>query len=150
MSHSAGNFPRTDSPALCAAQCHGWDYFALQDGQECYCGNGTGWRSQGPSHQCSMPCAGDPSVVCGGPCANSVYWCGVGPAPSPPPPGIPWPPLPPAGAEADPSPHDILWTTPSTTGARGAMPLGNGECSASVWVEPNGDVLIYAVTSWAR
>jgi hypothetical protein len=40
-----------------------------------------------------------------------------------------------------------VWDSPSTTGARGALPLGSGECSASVWVEPNGDVLIYTTKS---
>jgi hypothetical protein len=147
MVHNAGNLPHSDSPAACAAQCQGWRYVAVQDGQDCFCGNDTGYASQGPSVHCTTPCAGNASLKCGGPCANSVYWNSKGPAPAPPSPGPPSPPLPAAGSEADPSPHDIVWDSPSTTGARGALPLGSGECSASVWVEPNGDVLIYTTKS---
>jgi hypothetical protein len=147
MPHNAGNLPTTDSAAHCATKCSGWEYIGLQDGQDCFCGNGTGFSSQGVSPKCTTPCTGNSSEVCGGPCANSVYWIGAGPAPAPPPPKPPGPPLPPDGSEADPSPHDIVWQTPSSTGARGALPLGNGECSASLWVEPNGDLLMYAVKS---
>ena len=147
MPHNAGNLPTTDSPDSCAEKCNGWEYIGLQDGQDCFCGNGTGFKAQGISPKCTTPCAGNTSVECGGACANSVYWIGAGLAPSAPPPGPPEPPLPPRGSEADPSPHDVVWRSPSTTGARGALPLGNGECSASLWVEPSGDLLIYAVNS---
>ena len=150
MPHNAGNIPTANSPAACSAKCPGWEFFAVQDGQDCYCGNGHGYSSQGPSADCNMPCTGNRSVTCGGPCANSVYYNRAGPTPPPPPPPPPaprWPPLPPIGCETDPSEHDIVWTTPSTSGARGALPLGSGECSASVWVEPNGDVLVYVVKS---
>ena len=147
MPYNAGNLPKTDSPAACTARCPGSEYIGLQDGQDCFCGNGTGYSSQGVSLKCTMNCTGDTTAICGGGCANSVYWIGAGPAPAPPAPGPSGPQLPAAGAEADPSPHDIIWRTPSTTGARGALPLGNGECSASVWVEPNGNLLIYVVKS---
>ena len=30
---------------------------------------------------------------------------------------------------------------------RSAMPLGNGECAASVWTEQNGDICLYAHVS---
>ena len=147
MPHNAGNLPKTDSAANCATKCSGWEYIGLQDGQDCFCGNGSGFSSQGVSPKCTMPCTGNSSEVCGGPCANSVYWIGAGPAPPPPPAKPPGPPLPPRGSESDPSPHDIVWKTPSSTGARGALPLGNGECAASLWVEPNGDLLMYVVKS---
>ena len=147
VTYTPGSFPHNASPALCSAKCSAWQYFALQDGQSCYCGNNTSYASQGPSHQCTMLCLGNESVACGGPCANSVYWNAKGPRPAPPAHGPPGPPLPAVGDEADPSTHDIVWTTASSTGARGALPLGNGECAASVWVEPNGDVLIYATKS---
>ena len=83
----------------------------------------------------------------GRPLLRPVYWIGPGPAPAPPPPSPPWPPLPAPGTESDPSAYDVSWSTPSVSGARGGFPLGSGECSATVWVEPNGDVLMYAVKS---
>ena len=150
MPHNAGNMPQTDSPAACAAKCGAsWEYFAMQDGQDCFCGNGSGYASQGVSTRCNAPCPGDRSATCGGTCANSVYFNSDGPAPPPPLPhrGTNWPPLPTPGTETDPSAFDIEWQSPSSSGARGAMPLGSGECSASVWVEPNGDMLIYVVKS---
>ena len=148
MPHNAGNLPKNDSPTACGAKCGPtWEYFALQDGQDCFCGNGSGYASQGISGGCNKPCTGAANYTCGGGCANSVWWNKDTPAPPPPPPPLPWPPLPPPGAEADPSAHDIHWTSPSTSGCKGAMPLGSGECSASVWVEPGGDVLIYLVKS---
>lgn len=61
-------------------------------------------------------------------------------------PGPLWPPLPPAGCETDPSMYDITWHTPASD-CRGQLPLGNGECSASIWVEGNGDILAYVVKS---
>ena len=36
----------------------------------------------------------------------------------------------------------LVWTSPSKD-SRGAMPIGNGEMGANVWVEPNGDLLFY-------
>lgn len=65
MPHNLGNLQHTDSPAACAAQCRGWAYIGLQDGQNCYCGNSSGYKSQGPSVKCAMPCSGNASVICG-------------------------------------------------------------------------------------
>jgi hypothetical protein len=111
MSFNAGNLPGTDCPATCSAKCEGWNYFGLQDGQDCFCSNSsTAYASQGPSYQCNIPCTGNVSVVCGGPCANSVYWNGPGPAPPPPPVGPPSPPLPSPGDEASVTPFILcLW-----------------------------------------
>ncbi|MCF7973492.1 MAG: DUF5703 domain-containing protein, partial [Phycisphaerae bacterium] len=36
----------------------------------------------------------------------------------------------------------LVWTSPSQD-SRGAMPIGNGEVGANVWVETNGDLLFY-------
>ena len=55
--------------------------------------------------------------------------------------GMLWPPLPEYGHETDTSPFDIVWGTPSPNGGLGQLPLGNGNCAASVWVEPSGDIL---------
>ena len=37
---------------------------------------------------------------------------------------------------------NVVTTTPATNAA-GSVPVGNGELGASVWIEPNGDVLLY-------
>lgn len=36
----------------------------------------------------------------------------------------------------------VVWTTPSTN-ALGSMPLGNGDISLMVWIEADGDLLLY-------
>ncbi len=48
------------------------------------------------------------------------------------------------GAEAPAALDDcnVVFETPSPD-ASGAVPLGNGEVGASVWIEPGGDVLLY-------
>ena len=40
--------------------------------------------------------------------------------------------------------YNVTWTTPSTNGSPGSMPLGNGDITANVWVENNGgDLMMY-------
>jgi fibronectin type 3 domain-containing protein len=39
--------------------------------------------------------------------------------------------------------YNEVWTTPSTTGSAGSMPLGNGDITANVWVESGGDLVMY-------
>jgi len=40
--------------------------------------------------------------------------------------------------------YDVVWTTPTTNGSPGSMPLGNGDITANVWVENNGgDLMMY-------
>ncbi|NWK56795.1 hypothetical protein HW115_14325 [Verrucomicrobiaceae bacterium N1E253] len=38
--------------------------------------------------------------------------------------------------------YDVVWDSPSAN-ASGSMPIGNGDIGANVWVEPNGDLLLY-------
>lgn len=56
------------------------------------------------------------------------------------------------GASAKKLPSDILtqlnaynvsWDTASTTGSKASMPLGNGDITANVWVENDGDLMMY-------
>jgi hypothetical protein len=52
-----------------------------------------------------------------------------------------------AGAPADwPERATIEWTTPSVD-HNGSMPLGNGDIGLNVWVEPDGDMLLYVSTT---
>jgi hypothetical protein len=39
--------------------------------------------------------------------------------------------------------YNVSWNTTSTTGSKASMPLGNGDLTANVWVESNGDLMMY-------
>lgn len=39
--------------------------------------------------------------------------------------------------------YNVSWNTASTTGSNASMPLGNGDITANVWVENNGDLMMY-------
>jgi len=39
--------------------------------------------------------------------------------------------------------YNVSWNSASTTGSKGSMPLGNGDITANVWVESNGDLMLY-------
>jgi hypothetical protein len=50
----------------------------LQSGRDCYCGGAgvLGIYHYGEATTCDLPCSGDPSIMCGGLWAMSVYSCG--------------------------------------------------------------------------
>ena len=66
---------RRTSIANCATNCKGFNYFGLQNGGECFCGDKYG--QYGLSDKCTEPCERkedrDKQEVCGGRFANSVY-----------------------------------------------------------------------------
>jgi len=39
--------------------------------------------------------------------------------------------------------YNVTWTTASTNGSAGSMPIGNGDITSNVWVENNGDLMLY-------
>src|SRR5882757_1863509 len=39
--------------------------------------------------------------------------------------------------------YNEVWTSPSTNGSPGSMPIGNGDITANVWVENGGDLMMY-------
>jgi len=39
--------------------------------------------------------------------------------------------------------YNVSWSSASTTGSMASMPLGNGDITANVWVENNGDLMMY-------
>src|ERR1700678_1012092 len=50
----------------------------------------------------------------------------------------------PADVLAELNNYNVAWTTTSTNGSPGSMPLGNGDITANVWVENNGgDLMLY-------
>ena len=62
------------TPSKCARHCvdQAARYMALQDGNQCFCGNSPGDKL-GKSTKCTKACAGDGATTCGGPFANQVY-----------------------------------------------------------------------------
>jgi len=49
----------------------------------------------------------------------------------------------PADILSELSGYNVTWTTPSTNGSPGSLPIGNGDITANVWVENGGDLLLY-------
>lgn len=39
--------------------------------------------------------------------------------------------------------YNEVWTSPSTNGSPGSMPIGNGDITVNVWVENGGDLMMY-------
>lgn len=39
--------------------------------------------------------------------------------------------------------YNVVWNTPSTNDSMKSMPLGNGDITSNVWVEENGDLMLY-------
>jgi hypothetical protein len=71
---NAGDIPGSDSPAACGEKCAAYEYFGLQDGDNCFCGNSYGSQGKaGAESECNMPCPGNKSVMCGAAQRNSIY-----------------------------------------------------------------------------
>jgi hypothetical protein len=58
---------------ICVTVCgeQGFDYAGTQYSSYCFCGNSYG--ASGEATNCTSPCAGNPSQICGGSYANSVH-----------------------------------------------------------------------------
>ena len=39
--------------------------------------------------------------------------------------------------------YNVTWNSPSTNGSMESMPIGNGDITANVWVENDGDIMLY-------
>ncbi|KAK4179428.1 putative fungistatic metabolite, partial [Triangularia setosa] len=61
----------------CAAHCAGFAYFGVEFGRECFCGD-VAPTHQAPEPECSFPCAGDATQICGAEERINVW----GPSPS--------------------------------------------------------------------
>jgi hypothetical protein len=66
------------TPASCvaAAKAAGYAYAGVQHGGQCFAGNTLGYTHESSSH-CDIPCAINPSEICGGTWANGVYATGA-------------------------------------------------------------------------
>lgn len=65
-----------NSPTVCATACFnlGYQYAGLEYASECYCGNLlTATISNASPSPCNMPCAGDPTKICGGSNFLTIY-----------------------------------------------------------------------------
>jgi alpha-L-fucosidase 2 len=59
----------------------------------------------------------------------------------------------PASVLSELNSYNVVWTTPSTNGSPGSMPIGNGDITANVWVENNGGDLVMYIgksDSWSE
>jgi hypothetical protein len=64
----------TMSVENCAAACSLFQYFGVEYGDECYCGNSRATSSVSAAEsECSMPCAGNKNEMCGGSSRLNVY-----------------------------------------------------------------------------
>ena len=70
---SNGEKEAQTSPELCEDFCNGYYYFALQNGDNCYCGNRFGKYGAAAEKDCNQICKGDTAKLCGGTLRNSVY-----------------------------------------------------------------------------
>ncbi len=63
------------NPKLCKALCKAidYEYAALQDGYQCLCGDSIETHSNGFQDGCTLRCAGNPTLECGGYGYSSVY-----------------------------------------------------------------------------
>ncbi|CAD7923554.1 unnamed protein product [Amoebophrya sp. A120] len=59
------------TPEACNVWCHNYEFFAVQAGGECWCGNAVDFAKK-PKHEC-QPCKHDESLMCGSGWRNSVY-----------------------------------------------------------------------------
>lgn len=59
------------SSKYCASQCSGYDYFALYNGNQCFCGSSA--PSGGADGSCDISCVGYPSETCGGSGSYNVF-----------------------------------------------------------------------------
>ena len=50
-----------------------YDYFGVQNGDGCYCGNDDSKFIPVPKGECNKPCTGNPSEICGDSWRLSVY-----------------------------------------------------------------------------
>ncbi|KAK4208619.1 putative fungistatic metabolite [Rhypophila decipiens] len=66
---------------LCDAHCSDFQYFGVEYGRECWCGDITP-KSQAPESECSFSCAGDNKQLCGAGERINV-WARPWPVPSP-------------------------------------------------------------------
>ena len=65
----------SNTPAMCLDFCstNGFAFFGVESGDECYCGNDAPTEDPLSDGECSTPCHGDASQICGGGWKLNVY-----------------------------------------------------------------------------
>jgi hypothetical protein len=62
----------------CASFCSSYQYFGVEYGGECYCGNSfTNPTTQSDASACNMACSGDSTQTCGGPSRMNLFKAGT-------------------------------------------------------------------------
>jgi WSC domain len=69
------NSGATVEDCVALAKEAGFTYAGLEYGGQCFAGNVLGYGSDPAG--CNMPCSSEPSEICGGTWANSVYLTGA-------------------------------------------------------------------------
>ncbi|KAF2170893.1 hypothetical protein M409DRAFT_35857, partial [Zasmidium cellare ATCC 36951] len=92
LTHSSGRDFNDQTVEMCTGYCqaNGFNYAGLEYGQECWCDYQLSGATQEPDSDCSMPCTGNSSEICGNGNRLSVYYNGntyTGPSTNPGPPG---------------------------------------------------------------
>jgi WSC domain len=68
------NSGATVESCIAAAKASGYAYAGVEYSGQCFSGN---ILTSGPATNCNMPCSSNPSEICGGNWAMSVYWTGL-------------------------------------------------------------------------
>ncbi|KAF9819402.1 hypothetical protein IEO21_02145 [Rhodonia placenta] len=69
---------------FCGDQDGLYVYAGVEDGQQCWCGNGIeNLGEPAASSNCDMACTGDSSEICGGDYYMNIYWSRIPPPPPP-------------------------------------------------------------------
>ncbi|KAK4096677.1 carbohydrate-binding module family 50 protein [Parathielavia hyrcaniae] len=61
------------TPGVCAGLCEGYRFLGVENGEQCWCGNGFDVSKRAAAGECGTSCVGDGEVVCGGGWRISVY-----------------------------------------------------------------------------
>jgi hypothetical protein len=61
------------TPEGCASMCDGYEYFGVENGNECFCGQTIDASKVALESECSVSCTGDGLLICGGGWRLTVY-----------------------------------------------------------------------------
>jgi hypothetical protein len=125
---------------MCATFCDGYEYFGVEYGSECYCGNDLAGEAAAEA-DCSILCAGSASEWCGGPNRLNLYALHpIAPAPS-------------STAEATPETTPTPTITPgpqltTVTDCPASSTMVGGPSTSCYWKLPSPCAGLATATQW--